>query len=36
MALLEVKKLGVGDNEPLIWHGAKFRELADAQSIDVK
>lgn len=36
MALLEVNKLGVGENEPLIWHGAKFRELADAHSIDVK
>ena len=35
MALLEVKKLGVGENEPLIWHGAKFRELVNAQSIDV-
>ncbi|MET4901168.1 flavin reductase family protein [Paenarthrobacter sp. CC6] len=36
LAQLEVKKLGVGENEPLIWHGAKFRELANAQSIDVK
>ena len=36
MALLEVTKLGVGDNEPLIWHGAKFRELVDARSIDVE
>lgn len=36
MALLEVNKLGVGANEPLIWHGAKFRELIDAQSIDIK
>ncbi|MBB3082513.1 flavin reductase family protein [Geodermatophilus sabuli] len=36
MVLLEVKKLGVGENEPLIWHGAKFRELVDAQSIDVE
>lgn len=36
IALLEVSKLGVGDNEPLIWHGAKFRELVNAQSIDVK
>ena len=35
MVLLEVDKLGVGENEPLIWHGAKFRELADAQSIDI-
>jgi flavin reductase (DIM6/NTAB) family NADH-FMN oxidoreductase RutF len=35
MALLEVKKLGVGENEPLIWHGAKFRELVNAQSVDV-
>jgi flavin reductase (DIM6/NTAB) family NADH-FMN oxidoreductase RutF len=36
MVLLEVTMLGVGDNEPLIWHGAKFRELVDAQSIDVE
>lgn len=36
MVLLEVKKLGVGENEPLIWHGAKFRELANAQAVDVK
>lgn len=36
MALLKVNKLGVGSNEPLIWHGAKFRELVDAQSIDVE
>ncbi|SLK16252.1 flavin reductase family protein [Arthrobacter sp. P2b] len=36
MVLLEVGKLGVGENEPLIWHGAKFRELVSAQSFDVK
>lgn len=36
MALLQVNRLGVGENEPLIWHGAKFRELVNAQSIDVK
>ncbi|WP_323741489.1 flavin reductase family protein [Pseudoclavibacter sp. VKM Ac-2867] len=35
MALLEVERLGVGDNEPLIWHGSKFRELTDARSVDV-
>ncbi|BBE24619.1 oxidoreductase (plasmid) [Arthrobacter sp. MN05-02] len=35
MVLLEVNKLGVGNNEPLIWHGAKFRGLVDAQSIDI-
>jgi hypothetical protein len=35
MVLLEVNRLGVGENEPLIWHGAKFRELVDAQSIDI-
>ena len=35
MVLLEVMKLGIGENEPLIWHGAKFRELVNAQSIDV-
>ncbi|MGP4053132.1 flavin reductase, partial [Streptomyces sp. 2A115] len=27
MALLEVNKLGVGETEPLVWHGARFREL---------
>ncbi|MDH6291325.1 flavin reductase family protein [Rhodococcus opacus] len=36
MVLLEVSKLGVGDNEPLIWHGAKFRELVDSRSLDVE
>lgn len=36
MVLLEVKKLGVGKKEPLVWHGAKFRELVDARSIDVE
>jgi len=36
MVLLEVTKLGVGENEPLIWHASKFRELVDAQSIDIK
>ncbi|MEV0688480.1 flavin reductase family protein [Nocardia sp. NPDC050378] len=35
LVLLEVNKLGVGDNEPLVWHGTKFRELVDAQSVDV-
>lgn len=35
MVLLEVTRLGVGENEPLVWHRAKFRELVDAQSIDV-
>ncbi|WP_024804152.1 flavin reductase family protein [Nocardia sp. BMG51109] len=36
LALLEVNKLGLGENEPLIWHGAKFRELVDARSVDVE
>lgn len=36
MVLLEVTKLGIGRNEPLIWHGARFRELVDAQSVDVE
>lgn len=36
MALLEVTKMGVGENEPLIWHGAKFRELVSEDSIDVQ
>lgn len=35
MVLLEVTKLGVGDNEPLVWHGAKFRELVDAATVNV-
>lgn len=35
MVLLEVLRLGVGEREPLIWHGARFRELADARSVDV-
>jgi flavin reductase (DIM6/NTAB) family NADH-FMN oxidoreductase RutF len=29
MALLEVTKLGVGESEPLVWHGAKFKEVVD-------
>ncbi|MFE4542306.1 flavin reductase family protein [Arthrobacter sp. NPDC056727] len=33
MILLEVVKLGSGENDPLIWHGAKFRELAAMESI---
>jgi len=28
MVLLQVHRLGGGDVEPLIWHGARFRELA--------
>ncbi|GGA66612.1 monooxygenase [Pseudoclavibacter endophyticus] len=36
MALLEVTRMGVGENEPLIWHGAKFRELVAEDSIDVQ
>ena len=36
LVLLEANKLGVGENEPLIWHGAKFRELAETQSIDIE
>lgn len=36
MVLLEVAELGVGTNEPLIWHGSRFRELVDAQSVDVE
>lgn len=35
MVLLEVHRLGVGDSEPLIWHGARFRDLVDAASVDV-
>jgi flavin reductase (DIM6/NTAB) family NADH-FMN oxidoreductase RutF len=34
MALLQVNRLGVGDNEPLVWHGSTFRELTDARSLD--
>ena len=33
MVLLEVEKLGAGDNDPLIWHGAKFRELATPEPL---
>ncbi|MEE9095830.1 flavin reductase family protein [Pseudarthrobacter phenanthrenivorans] len=33
IALLEVKQMGVSDNEPLIWHGAGFRGLAKPGSI---
>jgi flavin reductase (DIM6/NTAB) family NADH-FMN oxidoreductase RutF len=36
VALLEVDKGGVSGNEPLIWHGARFRELVDDDSIDVQ
>ena len=35
LVLLEVSQLGVGANEPLVWHGSTFRELAAAGSIDV-
>lgn len=35
MVLLEVEKLGSGDSEPLIWHGAQFRELADLERVGV-
>lgn len=33
MVLLEVKKLGTGDNDPLIWHRAQFRELAAPEPV---
>ncbi|MGY1814783.1 flavin reductase family protein [Blastococcus sp. SYSU D00820] len=35
MVLLRVDKAGVSGNEPLIWHGARFRELVADDSIDV-
>jgi flavin reductase (DIM6/NTAB) family NADH-FMN oxidoreductase RutF len=35
MALLQVLELGQGDHEPIIWHGARFRELTDAATVDV-
>ena len=35
LALLHVDKGGVSDNEPLIWHGSRFRELAEEDSIDI-
>lgn len=35
LALLEVVHLGVGMEEPLVWHGSTFRELAVAGSVDV-
>ncbi|NRP90604.1 NADH-FMN oxidoreductase RutF, flavin reductase (DIM6/NTAB) family [Rhizobium mongolense subsp. loessense] len=33
LIMLEVKKLGVGKNEALVWHGRKFRELAELPSV---
>lgn len=30
MVLLEAHRLGAGENEPLVWHGSTFRELAAA------
>ena len=36
IALLEVNKGGVSGNEPLIWHGARFRELVADNSIDLQ
>lgn len=36
IVLLEVNKAGVSGNEPLIWHGARFRELVADDSIDLK
>lgn len=36
MVLLEVSAVGVDDlREPLLWHGSKFRTIADAPSFDV-
>lgn len=35
MALLEVHRLGVNDVEPLIWHGSRFRDLRNDNTIDV-
>lgn len=35
MALLEVHKIGVSGNEPLIWHGSRFRDLVAESTIDV-
>ena len=35
LALLQVDQGGVSDNEPLIWHGSRFRELAEDDSIDI-
>lgn len=36
MVLLEVTKMGVNDdNEPLLWHGSRFREFATENTIDV-
>jgi flavin reductase (DIM6/NTAB) family NADH-FMN oxidoreductase RutF len=36
MVLLEVTQMGVSGNEPLIWHGAEFRDLAQNDTIVVK
>lgn len=35
MALLQVDKAGAADTEPLIWHGSRFRGLAEEDSIDI-
>jgi flavin reductase (DIM6/NTAB) family NADH-FMN oxidoreductase RutF len=35
MALLQVDRADVSDKEPLIWHGSRFRELAEDDSIDI-
>lgn len=37
MVLLQVSRIGVDvDTDPLIWHGARFRELVRDASIDVR
>jgi len=35
MVLLEVKGMGVSEREPLIWHGAQFRDLAKSDTAAV-
>jgi flavin reductase (DIM6/NTAB) family NADH-FMN oxidoreductase RutF len=34
MVLLEAHRLAAGENEPLVWHGSTFRELADPPAAD--
>ncbi|WP_095534244.1 flavin reductase family protein [Streptomyces hirsutus] len=34
MVLLEAHRLGAGENEPLVWHGSTFRELASPPAVD--
>ncbi len=35
LALLQVERAGVSGQEPLIWHGSRFRELVADGSLDI-